>query len=203
MKNTRMTSTKSKNHSAVTRAEVKQMILGITEPKVFSVQSSGTTISAAGTVLNMTNGIVEGDDVANRSGTKITVESMNYRFRFLAVTNDQSARFILVRDLQNLGTTPAVADIIPTSGLLSHYSDVRYHQQHRFSILFDEIVDCSIAGPSVKTIKGTTRRRMPVYYNGATGVATSNGKGSIFLVVIGSLNTGVFDVDIQMVYNDS
>lgn len=193
----------TKKNGVVTKAQVKSMLVGLTEPKVNSVQQSGVGISSSGAVINLTNNIVEGDTVSNRSGEKVTILSMNMKFRFLAITNDQSARFIIFRDLQNNGTTPTVTEVLPTTGLLSHYSDVRYQQQHRFSILFDQILDCSLQGPTVKTVVTQIRKRMPVYYNGATAVATSNGKGATFLLVIGSLNTGVYDYDIQTVYNDS
>jgi len=194
---------KMTKRNVVTKAQVKSMIVGLTEPKINSVQASGTTISSSGTVINVSNNIVEGDTVSNRSGEKITILTMNFKFRFLAVTNDQSARFVLFRDLQNNGTTPTVTEVLPTTGLLSHYSDIRYHQQHRFSVIFDKIIDCSVQGPSVQTLSSQITRRMPVYYNGISTGSTSNGKGATFLLVIGSLSTGVFDYDIQTVYNDS
>jgi hypothetical protein len=188
---------------AVTKAQVKSMIVGITEPKVNSTQATGTTISSSGVVIPLSQLIIEGDGLAARSGEKITILSVDFKFRFLAITNDQSARFILFRDQQSVGVVPTVTEVLPTTGLLSHYSDVRYQQQHRFSIIFDEIIDCSVNGPSVKTMKQIIRKRMPVYYNGGNNAATANGKGAFYLLVIGSLSTGVFDYDVQTIYNDS
>lgn len=182
---------------------MRRALLRIAEPKVFSTQSANTVIASTGIVTSMTNGIVIGDDISNRSGTKITVVQQTLRFNFQASVTTQSARVILFSDRFNTGTTPSVTDILPTTGYLSHYSDVREMQQKRYEILWDRVIDCSLTGETTKTRKFHSTKKIPVYYNGNTAVAASNGKGAIFLLVIGSASTGDFDFDWQAVYNDS
>lgn len=191
------------NPRKVTASQVKSILEGIAEKKVLSVAQTTQTISSSGTVINLTNSIVEGDDIYNRSGTKVKILSQLIRFRFSAVSTNQSARFLLVKDNINTGTTPTVIDILPTASWQSHYSDVRTIQQNRFTILHDETLDVSINGEAVKSVYKRFTRKYPVFYNGATAVSSSNGKGATFLVVIGSSSTGIFDYDWQGVFNDS
>lgn len=193
---------KARNNSSIDRA-VRRALLRVAEKKVFSTQAANTTIASTGTVINLTNGIVEGDDLNMRSGTTITVTKQILRFNFQAAVTTQSARVILFRDMMNTGTTPTIAEVIPTSGYLSHYSDVRQWQQSRYEILWDTIFDCSLTGNTTTTKSKVVNRQCRVMYNGTTAVAASNGKGSIFLLVIGSASTGDFDYDWQAVYNDS
>lgn len=191
-----------KNTKNIDRA-VQRALFRIAEPKVYSTQAANTTIASTGTVINLSNGIVEGDDISNRSGTTITILKQTLRFNFQAAVTTQSARVVLFRDLMNVGTTPSISEVLPTSGYLSHYSDVRMLQQKRYDILWDTIIDCSLTGETTKTKKSVVRRPCRVMYNGSTGVAASNGKGAVFLLVIGSASTGDFDYDWQAVYNDS
>lgn len=187
----------------VTKAQVKQIVLGVTEPKVYSSQISGANTTTAGFFFNLTNGIVEGDDINMRSGTKIEVRSITLRFRALALGSDISVRFVLFSDTMNAGTFPTTSQILPTSGIMSHYSDVRQRQQHRFRILHDEMLDLSAGGPSIKTVHLELQRKFPIYYNGSTAVATSEGKGAVSMIVIADKTTGIYDYDFQVVYNDS
>jgi len=181
----------------------RRVLMNTAEKKVKSINASGANTGVAGTVINLTNGIVEGDDIFDRSGTKIFVSKIEARFRATAVINSQTTRFIIFRDLFNQGTTPAVSDVLPVATVTSHYSDTRYVQQKRIVILDDWVVDVNIAGEAVKTRKFGRQNAGAVYYNGATAVAGSNGKGSIFLLVIGTAATGTYDYDITMVFNDS
>jgi len=182
---------------------VKRALMRIAEPKVFSTQAAGNLISSSGTVINLSNGIVEGDGINNRSGTVVTITKQNLRFNFEAFTVTQSARVILFRDMMNGGSTPSVTDVLPATGYLSHYSDVREIQQARFDILWDVVIDCNLNGEATKTLRKVASRPKKVFYNGTTAVASANGKGSIFLLVIGSASTGVYDWDWQAVFNDS
>lgn len=173
------------------------------ERKVSSTQASGVGISSAGTVINLTNSIIEGNDINQRSGTTIRVTRQAFRMIFRAITNDQSARFIIFRDLFNTGTTPTVTEVLPTTGILSHFSDTREIQQRRYHILLDRMIDCSVAGPSILSDSAILNFKGNVYYNGSTAVASANGRGAIFLLVIGSLSTGTYDYDWQGTYSDA
>jgi hypothetical protein len=193
---------KAQKNSSIDKA-VRRALFRVAEKKVYSTQAANTTIASTGTVINLSNGIVEGDDINMRSGTTLTVTKQTLRFNFQASVATQSARVILFRDMMNTGTTPSISEVLPTSGYLSHYSDVREIQQRRYQILWDTVFDCSLTGNTTTTKLKVVNRPCRVMYNGTTAVAASNGKGAIFLLVIGSASTGDFDYDWQAVYNDS
>jgi hypothetical protein len=202
MKNNKV-SKNTNNGDYVTKTQVKQLLLSVTEPKVYSSQFSGANTTTTGFTFNLTNGIVQGDDVNMRSGTKIEVRAIRLALRGVSVAADATIRFVLYSDMFNIGTFPTTSQVLPTSGIMSHYSDVREIQQHRFRILHDETMDLSRNGPSVKTTVTNISRKFPIYYNGTTTGAASEGKGAISLLVIASTATEVYDYDFQVVYNDS
>lgn len=89
----------------------------------FKIIDSGTTnagvITSAGT-LNLLNGVAQGIDYTNRTGRKITMESLMLRiFGFLntAVNNDSGdvLRIMVIHDSQTNKTAPTLANILTTS----------------------------------------------------------------------------------------
>lgn len=204
MRNKRATKNSSRKARLPSVANlVRNAMLQMQEHKALSVQASGVIISSTGTVINLTNSIVEGVDINQRSGTTIRIFRMHFRFAMQMNTDDQSGRFIIFRDNMNTGTTPTVTDILPTTGYLSHFSDTREVQQKRYTIILDRISDVSIGGPSRITKVADIKYVGNVYYNAATAVAAANGKGALFLLVIGSRSTGLYDYDWQCEFTDS
>jgi hypothetical protein len=181
---------------------IKSMLLSMAESKVFSGQLFTQATSATGTVVVLSQPIVEGDDINQRSGTKITPISMDFKFRFVALVASQSCRVLVFQDLFAQATAPSVVDILPSTTWISHFSDIRQVQQQRFRILLDETVDCSLSGESIKHINTKIRKMSPVYYDASTNINGANGKGSIFMIVIGSAVTGTWDFDYQLDYKD-
>lgn len=181
----------------------RQVFNNHVEKKVFSVSTVGLAVATGGTMIDVTNGIIEGDDLSNRSGTAIKLVRIRALYRGTAVTTSSSVRFILFRDMLNQGSTPSTVNLLPAGNWISQYSDTREIQQHRFKILHDVTLDLSIAGENVKTrqydipVSGTT------YYNGATAVAASNGPGAIFCLIIGNAISTATDHTIQLVFTDA
>ena len=173
------------------------------EKKVFSTQANSATSATTGTVINLTNGIIEGDDLTQRSGTVIRLARLRMLYRGTAVTTSSSLRFILFRDMFNQGTTPTVIELLPAANLTSQYSDVREIQQHRFHIIHDHMMDINVNGRTIVTKQFDLNIEGKVYYNGTTAVATANGRGSLFLLVIGATNNSVYDVTAQVVFTDA
>jgi len=194
----------SKKASSSTVATlVRKTMENLAETKVFSVNTVTQTVTLAGTVANITNAIIEGDDIGNRAGTKIHLKRVKLYFRCFSVTNSQTFRFILFRDLFNQGTTPAVVDLLPTGTWTSQYSDIHQIQQKRFHIIEDWMVDCNLTGNNIRSHVKDIALTSNVYFNGTTAVAASNGRGAMFLLIIGSSATGTFDFNVQVMFNDS
>jgi hypothetical protein len=173
------------------------------EKKVSSSTAVGTSIVTTGTVHAISVNIVEGDDVFNRSGTVIRLARVRALFRGTAVTTSSSVRFILFRDMLNQGTTPSASELLPASTWISQYSDVRMMQQQRFHILKDVTMDLNIAGQNVVTKQYDLPLDGKVFFNGVTNAAASNGKGALFLLVIGNAISSAYDYTIQMVFTDA
>jgi len=193
---------KKASHASVSTI-VRRTLDDLAETKVWSVNTVTSTVSTAGTVANISNGIIEGDDVGSRAGTMVRLKRCRLYYRCFAVTSSQSFRFILFRDLFNQGTTPAVGDLLPTATWTSQYSDIHMIQQRRFHIIDDWMVDCNLSADNIRSRHRDFALLGNIYYNGTTAVAASNGRGAMFLLVIGSSSTGTFDFNVQVMFNDS
>lgn len=202
-KNMIVTSKRARGATPKIGTLVRQILRSNQEHKVYSTQVAGAIANTAGAIVSLSTGIIEGADINQRSGTTIRAIKMHFRFTFQFNVGDQSLRFLIFRDMFNVGTTPTPTEILPTTGYLSHFSDVRMIQQKRYQILYDKTVDVSINGPSRVTRRVDLNLNKVINYNGSTAIATANGHGGIFMCVIGSANTGIYDYDWQLVYTDS
>lgn len=183
-----------------TISEVKQIIRGRAEIKRY-VQVSNTNANAtAGTIQNLSNGIVQGDDLNQRAGDQIRMVKHILHVRGSAITVSQTFRFIWFKDNTNRGTTPTVLEVLNTANYMSQYAPAPL-QQARFSILADFMLNCNLSGESIKSRKVSLPGKL-VSYNGATAVAASNGPGAVFLLVIGDSITGLYDFSYEVHYTD-
>jgi hypothetical protein len=180
---------------------MQRMVMYQLERKRFALVSTTNTNATAGIVNNLTNGIVQGDDINQRSGDQIRIVSHELKVRASAVTVSQTFRFIWFRDNMNRGTTPTVTEVLNTANFMSQYSPAPL-QQKRFTILRDFSLNCNLTGESIKS-RTITLPGANVFYNGATAVAGSNGPGALFLLTIGDSLTGLFDFSYEPVYTDA
>ena len=190
----------AKRNKYTTASDVRNILRGNAELKRFVLLSTTNSNTTTGTVINLTNGIIQGDDLNQRSGDQVKVQKHTLHVKASAITVNQSFRFILFKDNMNRGTTPGVAEILNTANYLSQYNTVT-KQQNRFTILRDFMLDCNVAGESIKS-RVVNAKGHRVSYNGATAVAASNGPGAIFLLVIGDSLTGQYDLSYESVYLD-
>jgi len=191
-----------KPRNSNTLAIVKSYLDSTLERKVFSVSVVGTAITTAGLVIPITNGIVEGDDIANRQGTVINLQRIRMLLRAQG-TASCSVRYILFRDMLNQGVTPNVGTLLPTGTWISQYADTRQIQQHRFKIIKDVTFDLNVAGRNTVTRQFDLAMKGKTIYNGATAVPGSDGPGAIYLLVIGSSASGSYDYTVQVRFSDA
>jgi hypothetical protein len=182
--------------------EVSRILERNAEQKVTIAASVGATIASTGTMIGLSVNVAQGDNFDNRTGDKITYTHTLVKTRFTAVTTSQSARFILFSDRFNQGTTPAITDLLQTNNFIAGYNQLTVVQQKRMVIHRDWTVDCNIAGETIKSTTFTLGRTGSIYYNGTTAVAASNGRGALFLLVIGSASTGLYDLMVESKYVD-
>ena len=159
----------AKRTKYTTASDVRNIIMGNAELKRFVLISSGNSNSTAGVVNNLTNSIVQGDDLNQRTGDQIKVQKHVLHVKASAITVNQSFRFILFKDNNNRGSTSTVGEVLNSANYLSQYNPVT-KQQHRFTILHDFMLNCNVAGESIKSrvVKSKGHR---VSYNGSTAVA--------------------------------
>jgi len=193
--------TTSRHHSLA--KQIRAVMEAEAETKVNSLITVANTVSNVGTVFNISNNIVEGDDVFNRAGTKVALKEIRLYYRCFAVVSSQTFRFILFHDNFNQGTTTTAAELLPALSYISQFSDVRQLQQKRFTIVDDWHADSNLNSDLIISHVRNIKTHKSIFYNGATAVAASNGAGALMLLVIGSSSTGTFDFRVQMLFNDS
>jgi hypothetical protein len=188
---------KSVIHNEIAKAFYKRL-----EVKSILVSQSPTLISSTGASNNITSTIAQGDDLNQRNGDTIQSAGGILNFRFRAVTTDQTARFIVVRDNFNQGAGIAVTDVLESPLYRSEYNAKTVLQQKRFTILMDKFLDSNLNGETLKTVSCKIAPHGKIYYNGAASAGTSNGRGALFLIVIGDAATGLYEFTYQVKWNE-
>lgn len=173
------------------------------ERKVLVSSITAALPSTSGTIHQLTNFIVQGDNFNQRAGDKITCADHTLKINATAITNSTSIRYILFQDQQNNGTTPVVTDVLDTADYLAGYSQLAVLQQRRFRILHDSTLDVNIAGEALKTREYKLPKSGVTWFNGATAVAASNGKGALFMLIIASAAAGTSDYTWTYRYYDA
>lgn len=183
-----------------TVGDVKRIIRGQAEIKRYVAVSVTNGNTTAGSITNLSNGIVQGDDLTQRAGDQIRMVKHILSVRATAITVSQTFRFIWIKDNTNRGTVPTVLEVLSNVNFMAPYAPAPL-QQSRFSILADFKLNCSLTGESIKSRTLKLPGKL-VSYNGATAVAASNGPGATFLLVIGDSNTGLWDFSYEAHYTD-
>lgn len=197
-----MTKTTNTNRKTM-RSMVKRTMQQLLERKVLVSSITAALPSTTGTVTQLTNFIVQGDNFNQRAGDKITCADHRLKVNATAIVNSTSIRFIILQDMQNNGTTPAVTEVLDTADYLAGYNQLLVLQQRRFKILHDATVDVNIAGEALKTREYVLPKSGVTWYNGATAVAASNGKGALFMLIIASAAAGTGDYTWTYRYYDA
>lgn len=183
-----------------TVSDVKRILRDQAELKRYVLVSVTNGNTTAGSVTNLSNGIIQGDDLTQRAGDQIRAVRHILSVRATAITVSQTFRFILFKDNNNRGTVPTVLEVLSNVNFMSPYAPAPL-QQHRITILKDFKLNCSLTGESIKSRTLTLPGNL-VSYNGATAVAASNGPGALFLLVIGDSNVGLWDFSYEAHYTD-
>lgn len=149
------------------------------------VNASAITYSNAGTVTYLST-IVQGDDVADRSGTAISPILFKYRHAIVGTANAQ-CRQIIFQDNSNAGALPAVLDVLQTAAVNSDYNVVN-QMGKRFRILRDWVFTI---GPTTVSANILYQRKInklnKINFLGTTAAIASAGRGALFLLRVTDL----------------
>lgn len=206
------------------KPDVRRVVKSILDARVEHKQAIfdfSTTSLAAGVVTNLTEAIVQGDGVDQRSGNQIIVDKIDFTVRSIAGSNAISTlRVILLVDRINLGSRPVVTDILSIADPASSYA-VQGRVQNRYKILADfhlltsqstdnnatplTVINFHANGtPAVAVKQHRLRLKDKVFYNAATAVANANGKGAIHMLFVDTSNAAcTYRVGMNLAYTDS
>lgn len=165
---------------------VKSLIGQTLEHKRANIILNGTA-APAGEVLSLSQFVVEGDGISQRTGRVINLVMIDMRIRrtLNTLTNKTSCvRMIVFLDTQNQGVFPAVTDVLTSANVVSAY-EVNNAQQHRFRILRDEIETlCDGGANNQKASSWRFRHKCQIHYGGAADAAASNRKNAVFFLIL-------------------
>lgn len=172
------------------------------EKKKFDVVTS-STVSTTPVIVHI-NAIAQGDDDHSRDGNSILMHSLSIRAKMTlnAATTavQQSGRFILVRDSQQIGdTSPAVTDVLTTQ---SFQSFLNPDTVGRFTILVDRMMAVSSDRPTID-FQINQKVNKHARFNGAN--SNDIQKNGLFLLWFGDAATNVpsFDITTRVNFYDN
>lgn len=174
----------------------------------YHINTLGSTLaSATGTVIGLTQPIIEGDTVTQRSGSQINFRSLRFKISYFLNSLNPFAQFriIIFYDTNNVGSVPAVNEVLQTTTLTSQYN-INNLLQNRFVYLYD------VTRPMVSSTHTQLRydefnytRDLKVTYNAATNVSNANRKNSFFVLIItdASVNFPSYAYDVGIRFTDA
>ena len=147
-------------------------------------------------------------DYTERVGNSIKLQSIDVRYRIFMNTSSGNSvvRVIIFRDLDGYGTAPAISDVLQ-DGVGTSTAPLSEHDflnRKRFSILYDYINTLSPQGERGYCAHVHIPHEGHVLYLGSASSATSNGKGSVYMLVISDESTNTPSVAFQsrLVFTD-
>lgn len=210
----------SKRSSGTVRKVVKSILDARVEHKQATFDFSAASL-AAGVINDLTEAIIQGDAVNQRSGNQIIVTSIDFTLTSLAATNAISTlRCILFIDRINLGSRPVVTDVLTAASPASSYQ-VQGRVQNRYKILSDfhlltaqsldnnatplVVINSHSNGTPANAVKHVKLRlKDKVFYNAATAIAGANGKGAIHILFVDIANSAcTYTLGMNLSYTDS
>lgn len=194
----------TRNSKREVKRLVKSMIDAQLENKVIITQIAAAATPTAGTILNLSNDIAQGDNFNQRSGNIVTCIKHDIRLTSTATgTTNQVTRFIVFQDLQNNGAIPVVLDVLDTATYMSPYNSLNVYQAKRFRILKDVSMNLNVNGQTVKYRYVRLPKVGKIHYNGVGGSNASLGRGAVFILIVASASSGEYDFAWEMNYHDA
>ncbi len=203
IKTSRKVPRKSKQNVAI---QVRRQLLRNAEHKCFIGTAGAQALATAGTCWALTQGVVQGDSVVTRDGSQITLLDVGLKVDAHLPSAGATAvgvRVILFYDKMNLGTLPAVTELLNVSSLTSPYS-VSQILTNRFVVLADQVHNITVGGIQQTLFNFQRRLSHKVTYNGTADAAASNGKGAVFMIALtdNSVPGPVYDFAYHIHYLD-
>jgi len=192
------------------KQEVKQMVRSMVakpvEIKYFDQYQISTSVTAAGTITNISD-ITRGNDVTQRIGNQVTLKEIEFRVgMYINANATQTAlRIVVIQD--TFGTNaPSVSDILETAFLGSYYSEVApiyWDYRKRFRILKDDVTYlCKSANTSGVAKHFTVK----LGFNSQHIGSSTTFKNQVYLLLVSNesnaLNLPVINIHSRLLFTD-
>jgi len=186
---------------------VRSVLNANREKKQFSMNSSYTN-TVAGVLVAISQGVIQGDAIDQRSGDMITPALLEFNLSLVSGIGSTNSlhRVIVFQDMMNLGVIPSLLELLNLGGFDSTYVPKGQYQQHRFKILYDKVHPVIGASAKAACTYRLKLKPSPIYYNGSTSATASNGKGSIWVYTLAdsvAVSTARVSIFAAMHYYDS
>lgn len=176
--------------TAVGLNEIRKLIN--VEHKFYDTSSQMLT-NQSGSSLSYISGITQGDNISERDGDSIKVQSLELsgcvtRDILAAGTLSEVVRIVVIRDLQNVGAAMTAADVLETLG--STFAPFQFpdyingiDSNKRFSIVYDEMKVVDLYHPT-QVFNFRSTHDCHVAYRGTTNGTASAGNGSYWAFAV-------------------
>jgi len=180
---------------------------GSSERKIFSTTTTPTASVAAGVVLPISQSLVQGSEIFQRDGDKITVLRTVVRAHFSlnVLVTSATIRYILFYDTTNNGVLPLVTEVLQNTTVVSPYVNTNILKS-RFHILADLTIPLILGGSDQVVHKDLVfARRFPIMYSGAADATVSNSRNALFVLVLtdAAANQPIYSFNHQLEYYDN
>jgi len=180
------------------------------EQKYIDVNSTtNTTYNGTPTYLCP---IGQGSNLNSREGNSIRVIRVMAQgciFRNNLSTANETVRLLIVRDLQNLGSSINVSDVLETIGTTTapyQFYDMLNGPQYnsRFSIVYDELFTLNASDQNRK-FYFKSDHPCHIAFRGTSNASTDAGAGSYWFIAISNTNSNTPSVDFstRIIYTDN
>lgn len=179
------------------------------EEKIILQSSGGTPVvfDLNGVILPMTY-VSQGTDYTNRIGDSIKLQKIEFKAALVKSNSSitTTCRCIIFRDLDNYGTAPTISDVLDAGAaggnVLAQYN---WLNRERFSILYDEMFTLDQVANPGEMIGWKAAHEGHVKYVGTAAAAASNGKGSIYILMVSdeATNTPTYRHSTRLTFTDN
>lgn len=152
---------------------------------------SATSASTRNGTVTLLTPIPQGDNISEREGDSIKVQSIELSggfFRDPASTSNEAVRMMVIRDLQNAGASPTAADILQAVGTAyAPFQPIDFLNGNdlnkRFTVVFDHLTFVDPYHPT-QIVDFKSNHDCHVFFRDTGSTVSSSGNGTYFLVVL-------------------
>ncbi len=140
--------------------------------------------------VDYVSAIIQGTDVNQRLGDSIKLQHIEFNYGVTASGADAFVRVLLVRDMENGGASPSVANILEVNGTAKTvFSSKNFLNRNRFAVLYDETTTLTALSDTRCSYKVTIPIEKHVKYRGSSAAAGSAAEGSLYWITTTDLTT--------------